>query len=691
MLSPKQACRLAFGGLLVTAGLAIGAVPASAAGSFIWTGATTSPNWSTPDNWAGDVAPSGDVDSLEFPASLTSGDCTNSSPTDTCYSGSDDISGLAATAITIDDGVGYLFNGSAPLTIGSGGITATTSSTVFAPAEIDAPITLDSAQTWSINGGGGGEGQLTIGSETTGAEPLAVTLTNVGFLEFGAGAEVGNITVTGADSAETGLNADVNGAIVVEEGFDADDGSHVGLTNVALIATGMVGALTLTGSLISADGGSIGLNGPSTLNPTSVVQVEIADGASAFTQVNGGLVDLDDAGLDITGTDGTDCPTLPPGASVTVLDATFTGSFGGIANDDVIPLDCTAPAPSVQIEYGSNFVNASVPASVTLAASTSSPAPEETVALTAAVDSGPSASGGTVAFESNGVPIAGCGAVTVYGPPSSDAKCFTPFTPGQYAVEARFSPSSQWEAGGISSTLSLTDSRLATQTSFNGGFDPDSGVYPGVAHAAFVTVGPAAFYTPGPTGTVEFLENGVPVPGCTAVPLVAQAMVIGIAECWAHPGARGFSAVYSGDTNWLGSSTPVVAGVTFPSKVAITNAHVKGSSLSALVSCKPSGSALVTLKLTAQESIVGGKVVAVTASKSKRKRVVKLVTVAKAIVNVGPSGSARATVALNATGRRLLASFHTLSTSATALLPIIGAAPYSSSAITVTFRKARKK
>src|SRR5436309_770885 len=75
-------------------------------------------------------APSGSVGTLSFPA-LTNAACTSSPPTDTCYQSSNDISGVNASAISIDDGghgsgpflSAYLITGKG-ITLGSGGITA---------------------------------------------------------------------------------------------------------------------------------------------------------------------------------------------------------------------------------------------------------------------------------------------------------------------------------------------------------------------------------------------------------------------------------------------------------------------------------------------------------------------------------------------------------------------------------------
>src|SRR5438045_1733573 len=119
--------RLRRAGLLAAA-LVAGtlALPAhAAAADFTWTGLAGVTAWSNANNWAGAAAPSGSVGTLTFPA-LTSFLCTQEPPIRNCYSGFNDIAGLSVDAITIDDGVRYQLGGSQPLTLGAGGITATT-------------------------------------------------------------------------------------------------------------------------------------------------------------------------------------------------------------------------------------------------------------------------------------------------------------------------------------------------------------------------------------------------------------------------------------------------------------------------------------------------------------------------------------------------------------------------------------
>jgi len=103
--------RLVAPGTLAVVGLLLVLVPvANAAGStFTWKGDAKAPGWSAAENWEGGIAPSagsGPV-ALVFPwlTGIEGGDCGSSKPTEACYLGLDDVPGLTAESIQIDDGV----------------------------------------------------------------------------------------------------------------------------------------------------------------------------------------------------------------------------------------------------------------------------------------------------------------------------------------------------------------------------------------------------------------------------------------------------------------------------------------------------------------------------------------------------------------------------------------------------------
>src|SRR5206468_7169416 len=99
---------------------------------------------------------------------------------------SNDIAGLSVNAISIDDGSPYAIAGNA-ITLGGGGITATTtatcSSTCPGMPSLGLPLALGASQTWSI-AGNLGVGQLQFRGGVTGpsTQTLGIDLSNQGSL-----------------------------------------------------------------------------------------------------------------------------------------------------------------------------------------------------------------------------------------------------------------------------------------------------------------------------------------------------------------------------------------------------------------------------------------------------------------------------------------------------------------------------
>src|SRR6266566_7405810 len=125
----------------------------SQAADFTWSGAASfappsaAAGWSNGPNWQGGTSPSGSVGTLTFPL-LTNGACTSTPPTATCYHSNNDITGISATAISIDDGGLYLISGNG-IALGAGGLTAATSAPLPGHDGVSLPITLAADQTWS--------------------------------------------------------------------------------------------------------------------------------------------------------------------------------------------------------------------------------------------------------------------------------------------------------------------------------------------------------------------------------------------------------------------------------------------------------------------------------------------------------------------------------------------------------------
>jgi large repetitive protein len=341
------------------AGLAAPGAPAAT--SFTWSGAGSVPNWSTGANWVGGNAPSGTAGTLAFPALPTA--CK------ICYQSSNDLTGLRADGISIDDGTGYAVSGNT-FTLGAGGIVAAPSARDTAVvAYINAPFSLGAPQTWSITGGTSYQ-QLGIGGTVSGsAEPVAIKFggTNPTFLDVQGNVEVGPATV-GGSSGVLAL-----GSVGHSASLNAGDGKTLTLSHSELAGfNGSVGPLSsVSGKIQVGQGvvpaGGFAVHGTARLDSTSSMLVFI-DGAGTdagmdYSQLTAsGNVALAGS-LSIVGQTGSGCPGLHKGAVDTLITTTgaLTGTFTGIPNGAQVKLRCSPGAvPTATIHYTAHSVTATV-------------------------------------------------------------------------------------------------------------------------------------------------------------------------------------------------------------------------------------------------------------------------------------------------------------------------------------------
>lgn len=356
---------------IVAAVCTLAFAPGTARGaSFTWSGAASSAerNWSTANNWAGGTAPGGAVETLTFPA-LTNPACATEPPAASCYFSVNDLTGLGVNSISIDDGVGYFIEGNT-ITLGAGGITASTSVTASRGATLRAPITLAAPQTWTITANQG-LGDLGIESTVTGASvPLDVHLANQASLGVTGDIEAGSVTVTGSG---TGLQS---GIVAIGPGggsLNASDGHAVSFAGGAGLVGfgGTVGSVTMSGGQLQ-----VGDPGPSSgiFTVAGSLTLESSELSSFVGQAGGmpgvdysqlrvtGAVNLANARLRLSNVTST-CPVLIRGEVLTLISAegAVTGTFAGVPQGGQIAVSCSTSAPmSARINYTSHAVTATI-------------------------------------------------------------------------------------------------------------------------------------------------------------------------------------------------------------------------------------------------------------------------------------------------------------------------------------------
>jgi hypothetical protein len=343
-------------GLLAVIVSVLAPASASALTNYTWTGAAApgTPNWSSATNWGGS-APSCSVGTLTFPA-LASGACTANPPTATCYASHNDVAGLNASGLVIDDGESYVIDGN-PITLGSGGLAAAPSASDpgFGSPSFNAPITLGASQTWSITGGSNNQ-QISVAKVDGAADDLTINFVSEPFFSIEDHAEVGAFTassqgVVGLDSAS--LNGATGNAVDLSHGaalFVSGGASSSGPLSLNEDSF-QVGDLNRSGAATLAVSGSVTLGSSShasfSVNHSGTVAGTDFSQVSATGNVSLGSASLQIWGLCETGT------ALTPGDVDTLITTTgsLSGTFSGVPDGTTVQAHCLGSAetaPSVK-------------------------------------------------------------------------------------------------------------------------------------------------------------------------------------------------------------------------------------------------------------------------------------------------------------------------------------------------------
>jgi hypothetical protein len=356
---------------LVTSLVSAPVAPASTP-SFTWSGeaAMGLSSWSTATDWtaATPPLPSSLVATLDFPP-LTGAGCAGISPSDACYASTNDVGGLSVEQLAIADNDGYDLSGQG-IALGSGGISASPATGASGSlASIELPITLDAPQTWTIagpSGGAIGQSGVALQSPLTGAgDALTIDTSNSSGLLLASEAEVGAISVNGADTSDTGIAAQANGGVFLTSSgsLNSSDGSAVNLHDAGLEAAGTVGSLTSAGGdLVVGEPTGVVRPASATFDAASNVTFSIASEAIVGTGnsqlISGGPIALGGASLTI------DAPasgkeacgaTLPVGQQYTFIltTGTISGAFGNApeGSETALTQPSACPPQHLRISY----------------------------------------------------------------------------------------------------------------------------------------------------------------------------------------------------------------------------------------------------------------------------------------------------------------------------------------------------
>lgn len=156
---------------------------------------------------------------------------------------------------------------------------------------------------------------------------------------------------------------------------------------------------------------------------------------------------------------------------------------------------------------------------------------------------------GTIKFLDGAATIAGCGAVPLAGVGNTKtATCATAaLSVGSHSVSAVYA-GDRGNPGGTSAPVTeVITPRPATSTALGSSLNPSANLGPAPTLTATVTGA-------SPTGTVLFKDGATTIGGCAAKPVSG-----GSATCTVYsltPGAHSITAVYSGDINNAGSTSP---------------------------------------------------------------------------------------------------------------------------------------
>jgi hypothetical protein len=205
----------------------------------------------------------------------------------------------------------------------------------------------------------------------------------------------------------------------------------------------------------------------------------------------------------------------------------------------------------------------------------------ESVSYTATVSAVTPASGtptGTTEFLDGAAAITGCGAQPLF---AGVASCDVVYAGvGSHAITVVYSGDPNF-AGSTSSVVTQTVNPATTSTSLA------SSVNPSVTGQTVTITATVSVNTPGsgvPTGTVSFEDDSTTIAGCAAEPLTGTGFAT-CADTFVAARAEAITAVYSGDGNFISSTSPILTqtinqGATATLVISSVDPSVSGEAVS---------------------------------------------------------------------------------------------------------------
>jgi Bacterial Ig-like domain (group 3) len=373
---------------------------------------------------------------------------------------------------------------------------------------------------------------------TIGGDAITLSAATGLFTTYGSGVSTFNINTTlagGNVDVASGGELDIDSVFSGSAGFALRGGGILG-------GTGQITALTVEGGEVQPGvqgAGDLTVQGGTTFSPPSTFSTSINSSGvnTALASFGSPGVALEAPALDISLAAGF---SPAPGSSFTIIQGDVTGSFSGLPNGSTV----TSGATTFRVSYGDEgaVLTAVQPTSVvtTLENATSPSVFGQSLTFTATVTGAVGTPTGTITFDDGS---------TVLATETVNASGIATFTTanlaiGDHVITSVYSGDSTFAAS-TSAPLDLTVAQASTTTTLSSSANPSS-TGQNVTFTALVA--PVAPGGGTPTGSVTFSIGTTQV---AVVPLSGGSATYSTSDLTL--GSYTIGAVYTGDTNFLGS------------------------------------------------------------------------------------------------------------------------------------------